>query len=106
MCSNCTDVSDDEEVENFVWKLKQGTSKYKGRYPFKCFNCGKIGPFASKCPCAKRSDSNEENEKKYQKRSKKFVKRKSIYSKEDNSSFDEEDDNDDDSGKVLFMDWA
>ena len=77
--------------------------KYKGKLPFKYFNCGKIGHFASKCPYAKILGSDEENENKYQKRNNKFVKRKSLFSKQDSSSSDEEDDSDDDSGKVLFM---
>ena len=41
------DVSEDE-LENFVNKLLRGTGRYKGKLPFKCFNCGKIGHFAAK----------------------------------------------------------
>ena len=103
MCSSCTDALNNEEVSNLVRKLKRGTGRYKGKIAFKCFNFGKIGHFASKCPYAKRSYSNEESENKYKKRNKKFVKRKSLYSKEDNSSSDEEDDSYNDLVKVLFM---
>ena len=34
----------------FVRRLKKGSGKYKGKIPFKCFNCGKIGHFTSKFP--------------------------------------------------------
>jgi len=43
-----------------VRKLKIGTRKYKGKLSLKCFECGKIGDYASKCPFAKGSDSDEE----------------------------------------------
>ena len=52
-CSSCSDDSDDEEEANFVRKLKRGTGKFKGKLPFKYFQCGRIGHFASKCPYAK-----------------------------------------------------
>lgn len=32
----------DVAVPNFVRNLKKGSGKYKGKLPFKCFNCGKI----------------------------------------------------------------
>ena len=38
----------------FVRRLKKGSGKYKWKMPFKCFNCGKEGHFASKCPTRKR----------------------------------------------------
>jgi hypothetical protein len=43
----------DEEVSNFVKKLKRGTGKYKGKFHLICFNCGKIGHFVNKCPYPK-----------------------------------------------------
>jgi hypothetical protein len=110
-CSCSDDSDEDEEMANFVRKLKRGTDKYKGMLPLKCFNCGKIGHFSTKCPYAKNSDSDEEEdpkkENKYQKGNKKGDKRKvfkkNLYSREESSSSDEDDDSDSDSERVLFM---
>jgi hypothetical protein len=43
----------DEEVANFMKKLKKGTSKFKGKLPLKCFNYGKVGHFSNKYPYPK-----------------------------------------------------
>jgi hypothetical protein len=51
----------DEIEENFVRRLKKGSGKYKGKLPCKCFNYGKIGHFASKCP-HKRKDQTYDDE--------------------------------------------
>ena len=98
---SCSDDSDDEEVTNFVRKIKKRTRKYKGKIPFKCFNYGKIGHFPSKWTYAKMSDSSEENEKIIIKGTRNLWKGR-IYV-QGFSSFDKDDDCDDNSRKVLFM---
>jgi hypothetical protein len=50
--SNHHEESDVEEA-NLIRKLQKGSRKYKGKLLFKCFNCGKVGHFASKCPYPK-----------------------------------------------------
>jgi hypothetical protein len=37
--SNCESRTKEAQ---FVRKIKGGTQKYKGKLPFKCFNCGRI----------------------------------------------------------------
>lgn len=51
-----------EEEENFIRKLKKGTSKDKGNLPMKCFNCRKIGYFSPKYLIPKQNYSDDEGE--------------------------------------------
>jgi hypothetical protein len=95
--------SEPDEIEaKFVRRLKKGSGKYQGKVPFKCFNYGKIGHFASKCP-HKKKDQNSEGEEKY--KSKRFDKKKSLCVNNDDSSEDTNSDSscEDKVNEFMFM---
>jgi hypothetical protein len=75
--------------EKFARRLKKGSGKYQGKFPLKCFNYGKIGHFANKCP-HKKKDYNSKGEEKY--KSKKFDRKKSLCVNNDDSSEDTDSD--------------
>jgi hypothetical protein len=83
------DFEPDEIEAKFVRRLKKGSGKYQGKVPFKCFNCGKIGHFANKCP-HKKHDHNSKGEEKY--KSKRFDRNKSLCVNNDDSSEDTDSD--------------
>ena len=49
--------SEPDEIEAKFVRLKKGSGKYQGKFPFKWFNCGRIDHFASKCPHKKRDQN-------------------------------------------------
>jgi hypothetical protein len=72
-----------------VRRLKKGLGQYQGKFPFKCFNCVKIGHFSSNCP-HKKKDQHFEGEEKY--KSESFGKNKSLCVNNDDSSADTDSD--------------
>ena len=96
----------DEETANIVKKLKKGIGKYKGKIALICFNYGKIGHFATKCPHPKKEESDDgltfKNQKKITINNKKkfYKKKKMFFTQEDNSSSKENEENE---PEILFM---
>jgi hypothetical protein len=52
--SDSSNNESNAEESHFVRKTQKGSGKYKGKLPFKCFNCGKVGYFPAKCPYEKK----------------------------------------------------
>ena len=84
--TNHNEESDEEEA-NFIKKIQKGSRKYKGKMPFKCFNCGIIGHFQAKCPYPKEESEDEHDKnKQYKKKGKfhykkKYKRKQNFYSK-------------------------
>ena len=85
-------ISEEEEA-NFVRRLQPGTGRFKGKLPFKCFECGKVGHYAAKCPYREKHG-----------KGKQFEKRKSYYAKEDDDEVSSEDEEDSDQDLKVLMD--
>ena len=77
-----------DEEAFFINKLERGTRKYKGKLPLKCFNCGRIGHFATKWTYAKQYENEEKETSKFKKgkpgnKKKPYGKKKIVYTMED-----------------------
>lgn len=81
-------VSEEEEELNFFKNLQWGTGIFRGKLPFKCFACGRVGHYATKCPHKDKIDKGKESVKWNKKQN---VTKKSYYTHEDNDGLSNSD---------------
>ena len=77
-------MSEGKEESNFVKNLQQGSRRFRGKLPFKCFACGRVGHHAAKCPHKDKLDKGKEPVRWNRKQN---VSKKNYYTHEDSDGF-------------------
>lgn len=95
------DSDNEEENANLAKRFGTGQGKYKGKLPFKCFNCGKIGHYASRCPKRKDKQGHNDDDDTEERKSKAYFRRnnqgrRALVSKQAKQHEEEESSNDSD----------
>eukprot|EP00253_Pinus_taeda_P031312 PITA_31312 len=81
-------ISEEEDVINFVKKLQQGSGRFRGKLPFKCFSCGRVSHYVAKCPHKVKYEKGKEYVKGNRKQ---VVNRRSYYTHQDSNGLSNSD---------------
>src|SRR3984885_9609666 len=93
-------VSEEEEESNFVRNLQRGTGRFKGKLPFKCFACGRVGHYATKFPHKDKIDKGKEPIRWNKKQN---ANKKSYYTHEDSDGLSNSDEDEQGNEYKLLM---
>eukprot|EP00253_Pinus_taeda_P019483 PITA_19483 len=81
-------ASEEGEESNFVKNIQRGTGRFRGKLPFKCFACGRVGHYVAKCPHKDKTDKGKEPLRWNKKQN---VTKKSYYTHEDSDGLSNSD---------------
>jgi len=87
-------ILEEEDEVNFVKKLQRGSGRFRGKLPFKCFACGRVGHHAAKCPHKDKYEKGKEYVKGHRKQ---VVEKRRYYTHEDSDGLSNSDE--DESGQ-------
>eukprot|EP00253_Pinus_taeda_P009676 PITA_09676 len=92
--------SGEEEESNFVRNLQRGIGRFRGKLPFKCFACGRVGHYATKCPHKDKIDKGKEPIRWNKKQN---ANKKSYYTHEDSDGLSNSDEDERGNDYKLLM---
>lgn len=95
-------MSEEEEESNFVKNFQRGAGRFRGKLPFKCFACGRVGHYAARCPHKGKLDKGKEPVRWNKKQN---VNKKSYYTHEDSDGFSNSDEDEQGNNYRLLMDF-
>eukprot|EP00253_Pinus_taeda_P033589 PITA_33589 len=93
-------LSEEDEESNFVKNLQRGAGRFKGKLPFKCFACGRVGHYVAKCPHKDKLDKSKEPVRWNKKQN---VNKKSYYTHEDSDGLSNSDEDEQGNNYRLLM---